>query len=248
MIDALPETITGEVALNVAGDAMTVRVTVPVGPTALSDLLPVFQSLTSTLVDRAVERDASPGREVSCRAGCGACCRQPVPIAPAEARGLVALIDAMPAAQAGAVRARFADARARLAAAGITTRPDEVARLDLDAQVQWGADYLAAGVACPFLDDESCSIHPERPTICREYLVTTPAANCRRPSVADIRRVPIPGSVSAALFAVDRALEGQGRLLLVDSLDWVATHPAPPPSQPGPGIVQAVFAMLATKA
>jgi Fe-S-cluster containining protein len=234
-----PETITGEVALTVAGDTMTVRVTVPIANTALTDLLPIFQELTSTLVDRAVERDAAPGRSVSCRAGCGACCRQPVPIAPSEARGLVALIDAMAEERRTAVHARFADSRSRLAAAGITTLPDSIARLDLDEQVQWGADYLTAGVACPFLEDESCSIHPVRPTICREYLVTTPAENCRKPSAEDIRRVPIPGSVSSALFAVDRALENHGRLLLVDALDWVAAHPA--------AIVQTVFATLAAK-
>ncbi|HEY5241787.1 MAG TPA: YkgJ family cysteine cluster protein [Polyangiaceae bacterium] len=28
-------------------------------------------------------------------------------------------------------------------------------------------------VSCPFLEEESCSIHPDRPPICREYLVTS---------------------------------------------------------------------------
>jgi Fe-S-cluster containining protein len=34
---------------------------------------------------------------------------------------------------------------------------------------------------CPFLEDESCSIHPDRPLVCREYLVTSPAELCAGP-------------------------------------------------------------------
>jgi hypothetical protein len=33
--------------------------------------------------------------------------------------------------------------------------------------------YFLQGVACPFLEAESCGIHPDRPLACREYLVTS---------------------------------------------------------------------------
>ena len=114
---------------------------------------------------------------------------------------------------------------------------------------QWVANYFAATVACPFLDDEACSIYPDRPTICREYLVTSPAENCRSPTPDTIRRVPIAGSLSAALIMVDRDPDGEhhGPLLLVESLAWVAANPPPPPSKTGPERVQQVFAALAAK-
>lgn len=35
----------------------------------------------------------------------------------------------------------------------------------------------------------ACSIHPDRPLVCREYHVTTPAANCARLYQAQIDRV-----------------------------------------------------------
>ncbi len=41
--------------------------------------------------------------------------------------------------------------------------------------------YFHLGIACPFLEDESCSIHADRPISCREYLVTSPAVNCADP-------------------------------------------------------------------
>jgi Fe-S-cluster containining protein len=243
-----PETITGEVTLTVAGEAMTVEVTVPTANTAVADLLPLFRGLTNALVDRATVRDTATGRSVSCRAGCGACCRQAVPIAPSEARALAALVDALPEPRRSRVRDRFAAARATLAAAGVDTDPAARERRTHERYVNWSADYMAARVACPFLENESCSIHPERPVICREYLVTTPPENCATPNNATVRRVPIAGSVATALFRVDKTLEDHGRLFLVDSLDWVARHPAPVPSQPGPAIVQTLFAALAAEA
>lgn len=232
--------ITGEVALRIAGEAMTVRVTVPAAEAALADLLPVFHDLTDRIVDRAVALDAAPGRAVSCRAGCAACCRQAVPVSPSEARGLASLVAAMPAPRAAAVRERFAAARAAFVAAGIDTSPGAIARLPADGRAAWGDAYLAARVDCPFLVDEACSIYTDRPTICREYLVTTPAENCRAPTAETIRRVPLPSNVSAAIIAVDRRLDGDGPLLLVDSLDFAATYPAPRPCETGPALVQAI--------
>ena len=247
MSAASPETVTGNATLRVGGEEMTLEVTVPAAATALTGLLPIFNAVTSALVERAVARDVDRGRTVSCRAGCGACCRQPVPVAPSEARALAALVDALPEPRRTIVRDRFAAAQATLAAAGIGTTAEHLVPLSVAERMKWGIAYLAARVACPFLDDEACSIYPDRPTICREYLVTTPAENCWSPSPGTIRRVPLPGSVSSALFAVDVTLEGHGRLMLIDSLAWVAAHPAPTPTQSGPTMVQAVFATLAAK-
>jgi Fe-S-cluster containining protein len=241
----LAETITGQVALTIAGETIEVRVTVPPAETALSDLLPIFQELTDTIVNRGVALDAASGRSVSCRIGCAACCRQPVPISPSEARALAALVAAMPEPRRSTIRDRFASARATFAAAQVDTCSAAIARLRVEDQVAWGDAYLRATVACPFLEDESCSIYPDRPTICREYLVTTPAENCRTPTAETIRRVPLPGNVSVAIVAVDRRLDGDGPLLLVDSLDYAAAYPAPRPCESGPALVQAVFATIA---
>lgn len=242
-----PETITGEVALTVAGEKMTVRVTVPLAETPLTDLLPIFHELTNTLVGRAAERDTATGRTVSCRAGCGACCYQAVPVSPSEARALVQLIDAMPEPRRTEIRDRFAAARAALAANGIDCRPEAILALERLEVRTFGLHYFAQRVACPFLEAEACSIHPDRPTACREYLVTSPAINCSTPTLETVRGVPLSGHVSLAVLAIDQAMEGHGSLILVDALDWVEHHPAPAATRPGPAIVQAVFAQLAAQ-
>ncbi len=244
MASALVSTITGEVVLRLEDEAMTMTVTVPVGPTAMIDLLPLVNAASGAIVERATARAVAAGRTISCRAGCGACCRQPVPLAPAEARALAAFVAALPEPAQAEVRSRFAAGQAAFVAANVPVRGDRIFGADLPEMRTRVAAYMAAYVACPFLVDESCSIHPHRPTACREYLVTSPAENCRSPTPETIARVELPGSVSTAMAHADRDLEGVRRVLLIDSLDWVATHPEPAPVRTGPELIQHVFAQL----
>lgn len=43
----------------------------------------------------------------------------------------------------------------------------------------------------PFLEDDACSIHPHRPSVCREYLVTSPAEHCAELGRKLVKRVPV---------------------------------------------------------
>ncbi len=239
--DGMPG-VTGQCALRIGQDTLTVAVTVPAAPVPLAAVLPVFHGLSNALVELAELREAADGRTISCRAGCGACCRQAVPIAPSEARRLAALVEAMPAARQTIVRERFRAAVTRLAEAGVDTRTDAAAHSP-DAAEAFGRVYRAQQIACPFLEAESCSIHPDRPAACREYIVTTPASRCGAAELGGVRSVPLSGHLSLAILAVDRDLENRGAVLLVDALDWAAAHPDPP-QRPAPGLVEAVFARL----
>ena len=77
-------TVTGQVTLKIAGDTVTVEVTAPADSVPLEDVLPVFQGLANAICDLGEQREADQGRLVSCRAGCGACCRQAVPVSPSR--------------------------------------------------------------------------------------------------------------------------------------------------------------------
>src|SRR3546814_4607207 len=91
-------------------------------------------------------------------------------------------VDGRPPDEAERIRARFGEAVARLKAAGLHGRLEDRASLRTAEQTRaLGLDYFRAGVACPFLVDESCGIYAVRPMKCREYLVTSPAANCADP-------------------------------------------------------------------
>ncbi len=239
-------TTTGSIALRIAAHTLNIEVTVPSGPTALTEILPIFHGVANAVVEIAEARVARAGETISCRAGCGACCRQSVPVSPSEARALARLVDAMPEPRQGAIRARFSAGQARLAAAGVDTDSAKLEPLDRDAIRAFALQYMRVGVACPFLEAESCSIHLERPTVCREYLVTSPAVYCATPTAETIRMVPMSGRTSLAVLAVDRDLEKRGSLLLIDALDWAAANPVPESAlKPGPGLVQAAFGVLA---
>lgn len=237
--------VTGNVMVRIGEDMIPISVTVPNEPTNFEPLLPIFQGFLGAMSNRAVARVEAEGKTISCQAGCGACCRQAVPIAPSEARALAAHVAAMPEPRRSQVRSRFAAARAALDGAGVDHTPASFSETNMEARIALGMTYFNAGIACPFLVDENCSIHPVRPLACREYLVTTPALACRTPTMESVRTVKLGGSLCQALIASEAVLEGNGRLLLVDALAWADANPAPVPEHSGPTLVKAVFDMLA---
>jgi Fe-S-cluster containining protein len=236
--------ITGTIMLEIGDESVPALLTASLSAAPYAAQLPIFHAITDALTARGIAREAEAGRQVSCRAGCGACCRQAVPLAAVEARATAALVDAMPVARRDAVIARFADARARIAAAGLTTKAADIAALDRSARDAYGRSYFRLGIACPFLDDESCSIHLDRPLACREYLVTSPAGACGDPSHDTIRPVPLAGRPSAAVTARGKQIEGHGTVLLVDALAFAEAHPAPAPEYPGIELALTTIAQL----
>jgi Fe-S-cluster containining protein len=215
----------GTIELRVGPRATKLHVTVPRGDVELGAVLPVARQMTEAVVKWAVTDAETAGKAISCRAGCGACCRQPVPVGHAEARRLSRLVDEMPEPRRSAVRGRFEDALVRLGKTDLLQRQAALAAADTggrpqDYYLEWCRDYFRLELACPFLEDESCSIHPERPLICREYLVTSPASECASLSCDNIRRVPIKASVFNAVRKLEHG-SGLGHWMpLVTALKW----------------------------
>src|SRR5262245_35413661 len=114
-----PETRTADLALAGGGWQFRAKVTVPAGPTRLRVLLPLVQSLADQVVGAAVKGVEEQGHQISCKKGCGACCRQLVPIAEEEARHIRDLVEALPEPRRTEVRTRFREARRRLDEAGL---------------------------------------------------------------------------------------------------------------------------------
>jgi Fe-S-cluster containining protein len=203
-------------------------------------VLPVARELTDATVAIAVGAAKREGRTVSCRAGCGACCRQLVPIAPVEARRLAALVEELPEPRRSQVRERFAVAARRLSSAGLLARLEAAPRDAAERRVL-GLAYFAQRIACPFLDEESCSIYAERPLACREYLVTSPPERCAEPTAATVRTVELPARISNALARLEPR---SGYVPLVLAPSWAAAHPPAAP-RPGTDILRSFIASLA---
>lgn len=198
-------------------------ITVPSESVAAVDIVPALQGLVNAVVSAA-----EAGKAISCRKGCGACCRQLVPVSRTEGERLLDLVAAMPAERRILLERRFAEAETALTEAGLAERDG---RTDRD----YSLAYFARRVACPFLEDESCSIHIERPLVCREYLVTSPAELCAGPAQEGVTPVAVPKVSMAARPLQD---ESDGWFPLALLVRWGRTRPPHSTRRPGTEWVQ----------
>jgi Fe-S-cluster containining protein len=178
---------------------------------SLDELLPALRSITNSVVEAAIQREDRNARTISCKAGCGACCRQLVPITATEARQIPRILSSLGVEHRRRVMSSFEAARTRLHEAGMWDRLDSLAALTSEERHALSLEYLALGIPCPFLEDESCSIHAERPLMCRQYLVTSPASNCQKPTRETITRVVLAASVHDAVKRLETRETGKNR-------------------------------------
>jgi Fe-S-cluster containining protein len=220
--------------LHVLGQELTASFDVPAEPMRPQAALTAAHAITDAVVGVATAASAAAGRPISCRAGCAACCRQMVTVAPVEAVGLADVVDAMPAAQQEKVRARFEDAIRRMRAGGLVEpnshdhspvlrapaacKPEEAFDALLDA-------YFALKIDCPFLENESCSIYADRPSICREYVIISPPENCQSVGTKPTEGVKLPVYLSDRLVGFGEAADARPtKLPLPFALAWSAQH------------------------
>ena len=203
------------------------------------ELLPVLSSLADAVVAMSESRATESGETISCREGCAACCRQLVPVSEPEALHLAALVREMPEPQRSQVSERFREARRRAATVLEPLHSSEADPIAELGKAAW--PYFALAIACPFLEQERCSIHENRPSVCREYLVVSPPEHCAELDAERVRRLPVPVTVSSALmhFADGRGTKEPRALPLIDSLDWAADcHSETHPRIPAPELFQ----------
>jgi len=190
--------------------ATTMEFGVSAAPMCLADLVPLAQALASAQVERSLQCEAEEGRQLSCKAGCGACCRQLVPISPPEAFALASMAVSLDAPARDELIRRVESAVADIERRGALPRLRELVELHGERDLQAVAsDYFALGVPCPFLIDESCRIHPHRPAACREYNVTSPAAWCSAPRRHKLAVVPLALAMSPPLSRLTARLTGR---------------------------------------
>src|SRR5512141_2278107 len=87
---------------------------VPPGGMRLSEFAWNVMGLDERLIGLAVAAEARQGRQVSCRKGCGACCRQAVPVSAPEAWMLRDLVVSLPPDRRAPLLERFAAVKERL--------------------------------------------------------------------------------------------------------------------------------------
>lgn len=211
LVAAIMSTVRLRISLMVFGQPLPVDGEVPAHRARLDQLLPFFQDADNRVIERSVARSSAEGKVVSCGRGCSACCRGPVvAITPPEAHALARLVDSMPEPRRTNVKAAFVDRVQRLHDAGILApllhRDPAMTR----EQARDLADrYLSLRLACPFLEDDACTIYTDRPFVCRQHLVTTPPERCDQPFDTTIERVPMPIGFATAMLATTEHVLGK---------------------------------------
>src|SRR3982075_3721196 len=198
-------------------------ITVPNAPVPAAEIVPALQGLVNAVVEAA-----EAGKAVSCRKGCGACCRQLVPVSRTEGERLLQLVAAMPPERRDALSGRFAAAEAAIDRGGVKERGGRRDRAP-------SGSYFPLRIRCPSLEDESCSIHPERPLVCREYLVTSPAELCAGATQEGVTPVAVPKVSMAARGLQD---ENDDWFPLAMLMDWSRRRARKAERRPGPEWVQ----------
>lgn len=203
---------------------------------APSTLVPItaIVPLTRRLGEEATALEETRAREmggqVSCQKGCAACCRMLVPVSAPEAFALKAVVDALPAPRRMALREKLNAARTRLDESGLLARLRALAEacepFSDEEMEPLNRDYYALRMACPFLENEMCSIYEDRPGACRELLVTTPANLCNDLINNPVRPLPAPiraGTVLALLWS-ELKKTPPTLIPLPIALDWAQAH------------------------
>jgi Fe-S-cluster containining protein len=232
-----------EVHIPTVHGAFTLVLEVPSGEVALAELVPSMQRLSSALSKFVI---AAKGAQVSCGPGCGACCVQLVPVTEPEMHALASVVERMGPERKARVLGRFEAVKERLADAGLLDRlrspPTEP-----EGYVRMVMEYIRARIPCPFLEDGSCSIHADRPTICREYSVTSAATRCATPFQTQVDVVRMPANLA---YVVQRAVGAHTQTKMkITALplifDWIGDHPERLPRVDGPAFLRAVVEHLA---
>lgn len=251
------EMLSGDLKLDIGGERYELNLTIPAAAVKPQRMLPVFQKLTNEIVDRGIQRSAEAGKPVSCKAACAGCCRQPILISEAEAFNAADLIEAMPAERRNAVKQRFRESREHFEKLDWFNRFDAMSERSKAGQdpnlarefVSLLSEYIDQQVACPFLEDEFCSIYDDRPLVCREYLVTSPAANCTSPRPDNTEKLPISGNASKAFASLVKTSNSKkpSSLLLIGLLEFAETHTEKFEEKIGPAWADDFFRLLTNR-
>lgn len=224
------------IRLGFPGHEREFTVPIPQGIVPLTAVLPASNAIADQEAAATIERIRAYGGEVSCRAGCGSCCRQLVVVSAVEAQGLADLVARMPAERQAVIRKRFADGIRKLEEAEILDRNTPPGNRMPQSRHQATSErflvdvqerYFRLQIACPFLENESCSIYDERPSICRQYHVTSPAENCKAVfDGAPVYAIESTFHVSDVLGVVAERFRGvdQGVIMFILALEWSAAN------------------------
>jgi Fe-S-cluster containining protein len=242
--------VAADAEFQMMGRNIKIKLQVPTTLSPPESLLPTLHTLASKVSEFAFEDAKREGKPITCAAGCGACCRQCVPLSVSEARAITKVVDNMPEPRQSEVRQRFADALDVFRPTGILEKILNDHEMTEDEYGDIALDYFKMHVPCPFLENESCSIYEDRPLICREYIVISPPEYCSENSFEKIERIKLPTRFTPLFHEFDPNNERDDearvplRLPMVMALEWTEAHPDDIEYRPGTEWLRRFFSIM----
>ena len=217
-------------SIETTSGEMHAQVDVPTGFIPMSDIVPVLRSLGEQAQALEVSNTLQSGKTISCQKGCGACCRQMIPVSPPEAFVLIDGLHSLPPDQQERIRQKLNDTKAQLRSAGLLGPlqglADSPHQHSDDELESFNRAYYALRLPCIFLEDEACSIYAHRPAGCRSHLVTSPPELCQDMVNNPIEELHVPlraGTVLSILWS--DLTKGPVRLMpLPIAFEWAEQH------------------------
>lgn len=228
----MKKNIPANIDIKIGGHALHVSMLLPDRTVSLRELLPTIQKINHKIIDIAVQQANADGKTVSCKKGCGACCKQLVPITKTETWQITELVNKLPKEKQKRIKQAFNEARETLQNSSLWEQLSNTALIKNKREI--GFDYFDLNISCPFLEDNACSIHQHRPLSCREFLATSDPVFCNTPRDMKIESIDIPVRVSNSLRRIE---DDQTTAPPVEAfvewvplslaLDWANTHDEP---------------------
>ncbi|NNE97994.1 MAG: YkgJ family cysteine cluster protein [Pyrinomonadaceae bacterium] len=217
-----------QVTLTINEQPVEMEMTLPAQPVKASRVLPILQKMSDSFVKVGEEGVAAQGKEVSCKKGCNACCNHLVPVGELEARNISRLVEEMPEPKRSQIKKRFSSTLTHFRKSGWLEKLNTIQTKTNKERLEIATEFFYEGISCPLLADGVCSIYENRPLVCREFLVASPAENCSDPANKPIDRVQFPTSLSTPLRGIGNNPElgsSPPFLPLMLSLEWSEKFP-----------------------
>ena len=195
--------------LDIFDEPVHIRISVAQRYAKLADIVPLARTLSTKLVMAVLDKLRRDGKTIPCCKGCSACCSYLVPLSAPEVFRMREELLEIPAARSEAILKSSLEA-AKIILDNIPKNYDAKDSTKINRRTQLnrlGRWYTGLKLVCPFLSDGLCTSYEQRPTVCREYIVTGSASLCKDEHTDGSQAVQMPISIAEALCQLTAELE-----------------------------------------
>jgi Fe-S-cluster containining protein len=186
----------------------------------LKDVVPFVQQVALDIVCQAAAVSSQKGEPVRCCTGCTKCCYYPLPVSVPEAIYLVEYLLSLPVSKRHTILERFEKNELKCSEYSLI-EPLRESQRGIDVY-RTGKAYFDLNLACPFLNEDRCGIHTDRPITCREHNVVSSPDLCRNPFAGETVPLGLQRHYSERLqaFANHLCNTGKGNVVMPLLFEW----------------------------